>query len=200
MIRLALMGDSIAWGVGATREDDRLAGRLTRGLAQHDVTASTRVVAVPGARSAGLAAQVDGVLPWRPDVCVLVIGANDLTHLVPVAQAVADLDAAIGRLRRSGSEVVLAPAPDLSTVPHVPPAFRALVQAASVDLRRRQEEVATRLGARVADADGTSAADFRADTSLFAADRFHPSSAGYAVIAEALLPAVVAAALAGRQG
>ena len=35
---------------------------------------------------------------------------------------------------------------------------------------------------------------FAADNSLFSPDRFHPSSAGYAVIASALIPAVIAAA------
>ncbi|MEU8612754.1 SGNH/GDSL hydrolase family protein, partial [Actinoplanes sp. NPDC048791] len=48
-----------------------------------------------------------------------------------------------------------------------------------------------------------SAEAFAVDASLFSADRFHPSSAGYAVIAESLAPAVraaAAAALAGRAG
>ena len=39
---------------------------------------------------------------------------------------------------------------------------------------------------------------FGADPSLFSADRFHPSSAGYARIATALLPHVRAAARARR--
>jgi lysophospholipase L1-like esterase len=42
----------------------------------------------------------------------------------------------------------------------------------------------------------TSAA-FAADRSLFSRDRFHPSSAGYAMIANMLAPAVRAAAAAG---
>ncbi len=38
------------------------------------------------------------------------------------------------------------------------------------------------------------AARFAADPALFSADRFHPSAAGYAVIADALAPHVPAAA------
>jgi lysophospholipase L1-like esterase len=53
---------------------------------------------------------------------------------------------------------------------------------------------ATQAGAVVADPEGTTSEQFRADASLFSADRFHPSSAGYAVIAAALLPDVMAAA------
>lgn len=38
-------------------------------------------------------------------------------------------------------------------------------------------------------------ARFAGDERLFSADRFHPSAAGYAVIAEALAPQVLAAAV-----
>jgi lysophospholipase L1-like esterase len=53
--------------------------------------------------------------------------------------------------------------------------------------------VAVPLGARIADADGETTRAFAADPSLFSADRFHPSSAGYAAIAAALLPTTLAA-------
>lgn len=191
---LAMMGDSIAWGVGARTEDDRLAARLVRGLRNVGRPATAQVFAVPGARSEGLAGQVDRVVAWDPDVTVVIIGANDLTHFVPVEQAVSDFAEALRRLRASGGEVVLAPAPDLSTVPHVPPVLRPVVRAASDRLRRLQVAVARDLGARVADAEGVTADRFRSEPHLFSGDRFHPSSAGYAVIAESLLPEVVAAA------
>jgi lysophospholipase L1-like esterase len=100
----------------------------------------------------------------------------------------------VRRLRQAGVEVVVAPAPDLSAVPHVPVGMRPLVRAASDDLRQRQAAASRRLGARVADADGATSNAFRQDAALFSADRFHPSSAGYAVIARALLPEVLAAA------
>jgi lysophospholipase L1-like esterase len=194
VIRLALIGDSIAWGQGATRAEDRLANRLVRDLASRGIEATARVLAVPGARSSDLSSQVDRALDPLPDVAVLVIGANDLTHLVPVARAEADFTSAVRRLRQAGVEVVVAPAPDLSAVPHVPVGMRPLVRAASDDLRQRQAAASRRLGARVADADGATSNAFRQDAALFSADRFHPSSAGYAVIARALLPEVLAAA------
>jgi lysophospholipase L1-like esterase len=194
VIRLALIGDSIAWGQGATRAEDRLANRLVRDLASRGIEATARVLAVPGARSSDLSSQVDRALDPPPDVVVLVIGANDLTHLVPVPRAEADFTSAVRRLRQAGVEVVVAPAPDLSAAPHVPVGMRPLVRAASDDLRQRQAAASRRLGARVADADGATSNAFRQDAALFSADRFHPSSAGYAVIARALLPEVLAAA------
>ncbi len=195
MLRLALIGDSIAWGMGATAPESRLAARLTRRLREVGVDAVARVFAVPGARSSGLAPQVDQALGWSPDAAVIVIGANDLTHLEPVDAAIASLAEAVSRLRRAGSEVVLAPAPDLSMVPHVPPALRPLVQAASAEFRTGQIAAAEALGARVADPDASTAAVFRADRSLFSPDRFHPSDAGYEVIAAAIAPHLLAAAV-----
>ena len=49
-------------------------------------------------------------------------------------------------------------------------------------------------GGRVADPDQRASRAFSSDPSLFSADRFHPSSAGYAVIADSLLPVLVEAA------
>jgi len=193
-----VLGDSIAWGQGAARAADTLAERLLLGLGHDDVRAEARVLAVPGARSADLVRQVTSALSWPPQVVVLVVGANDLTHLVPVESAVADLSHAVRRLREADVEVVVAPTPDLSAVPHVPPAFRALVRAASTQLRLRQAEVVVGHGGRAADPDLVASRAFASDPSLFSADRFHPSSAGYAVIASALLPEVRAAVTALR--
>jgi len=195
-LRLAVLGDSIGWGQGASRPEHRPAARLAAGLGEHGIEVTTRVLAVPGARSADLRPQVDRAVGWPPDVAVVVIGANDLTHRVPAERAAADLAAGVERLRTVGCEVVVAPAPDLSAVPHVPDALRPAVRAGSEELRRRQVAAVTRLGARVADAEHDTSGAFRVDPTLFSADLFHPSSKGYAVIAAALLPAVLAAARA----
>jgi lysophospholipase L1-like esterase len=196
-LRLAVLGDSIAYGVGAARTSDTLASRLVRELAAGGIPAEARVFAVPGARSVDLGRQVRQAVSWQPGVAVIVIGANDLTRLVPADRAAADLRMAIGELRAGGAEVVVAPAPDLSVVPHVPAAMRGLVKVGSTRLRRAQAAVTIAEGGRVADPEARASAAFARDASLFCRDRFHPSSAGYAVIAEALAPAVREAAGGG---
>ncbi|HYF74343.1 MAG TPA: SGNH/GDSL hydrolase family protein [Nocardioides sp.] len=197
-LRLAVLGDSIAFGQGATRPEDRLSSRLVRGLQDAAWTVRSRVVAVPGARSAGLAAQVDLVEEDAPDVAVVVIGANDLTHFTPVDRAAAALEDALRRLRSLGTEVVVAPAPDMSAVPLVPVQLRPVVREVSLRLRAAQAAAIRRHGAWLADPAHTTSAAFEADASLFSADHFHPSSEGYAVIAAALLPVVLDAAEAVR--
>ncbi len=193
-LRLAVLGDSIGYGTGAARAADSLGPRLVAALAGADVRAEYRVFAVPGAVSADLAAQVDRARAWRPQLVVVVIGANDLTHLVPAERAASALGAAVRALRAAGAQVVLAPAPDLSIVPHVPPFLREIVRAGSAVLRAAQVRVVRAEGGLVADADGATSAAFAADPGLFSADRFHPSGAGYAVIARALAPVVEDAA------
>jgi lysophospholipase L1-like esterase len=193
-LKLAVLGDSIAWGQGATRERDRLSHRLSEGLAVHGFETETRVFAVRGARSLGLAAQVDRALEWSPALVVVVIGANDLTHLEPVEPAVAALADAVRRLRSRGADVVVAPAPDLSAVPHVPVFLREVVRAAGETFRARQVSAVIAEGGRIGDPEKRASRAFAADPSLFSADRFHPSSAGYSVIADSLLPALVQAA------
>ena len=101
----------------------------------HDVELTVR--AVPGAVSADLAAQVRRVVP-AADLAVVVVGANDLARLVPTERAAAALGDAVRALRAAGTDVVVVPAPDMSSIPFVPPALRPVVRAASAQLQRMQ--------------------------------------------------------------
>ncbi len=193
-MRLAVFGDSIAFGQGASDPSHTIGVRLVVGLQRAGTPTVLRVFAVPRARSDALDAQVRAARGWRPHLAVIIVGANDLTHFVPPDQAVAALGAAVRELRDYGCSVVVVPAPDLSVVPWVPPEWQTLVRSVSGSLRAGQVRAATAAGARVADVNGSTAAAFAADPNLFSADRFHPSSAGYALIAAAIEPAVRAAA------
>jgi len=199
-IRLAVLGDSIGAGQGASDPSETLAARLTAGLAVYHIEATTRVFAVSGAGSSALRAQVGRALRWDPDVAVVVIGSNDLTRRTPPESAARALGHAVRQLRADGVEVVVAPAPDLSVVPHVPSGLRAVVRAASVLLRDHQIAQVTAEGGQVADIEGLTSRTFASDPSMFSSDRFHPSSAGYAVIADSLLPLVLDAAKAAATG
>ncbi len=200
-LRLAVLGDSIGAGHGASEPEDTLSRRLVRGLRDAGFDARGRVFALAGAGSDSLAGQADKALEWQPRLAVIVIGANDVVARRPPQEAAELLGHAVRRLRDDGIEVVVAPAPDLSTTPRVPSFLRGAVHAASERIRRAQVVSATAAGAVVADPDGRTSEAFRHDHALFSADRFHPSSAGYAVIAGELLPYVLAAAtsVTGRE-
>lgn len=195
--RFLVLGDSIAHGTGALRAEDTLGRRLAAALTDAGFDVDLHVVAVPGAVSADLPRQVRAAAPRAADLALVVVGANDLTRLVPPEQAAASLDAALRTLRAGGTDVVVVPAPDMSSVPFVPPALRPLVRAACAQLQHRQGAVAEAAGATVAAVTEVNRV-FGTDPAMFAADRFHPSSAGYARIAAALTPVVLAAARARR--
>lgn len=199
-LRFVVLGDSIAHGTGAHRVEDTLGRRLAAALTDEGFAVDLHVVAVPGAVSAHLSAQVRRAEPLAADLALVLIGANDLARFVPADAAAADLGSAVSALRRGGADVLVVLAPDMSAVPFVPPAFRPAVQAACALLQQRQARAAEAAGARVADVGGLIGRAFADDLALFSADRFHPSSAGYARIAGALVPHVVAAAIARRDG
>jgi lysophospholipase L1-like esterase len=193
-LRLVVLGDSIAHGTGAARAEDALGPRLARELSADGFDVDLSVLAVPGAVSRDLAPQVRRALPLRPDLAVVVIGANDLARFVPPASAAADLGAAVAALRDVGAAVVVVPAPDLALVPWIPAAYRSVITAACTRLRSRQTAVVREHGGRPAEIADEVGAAFGADPAMFSGDRFHPSSAGYARIAAALAPTVLAAA------
>ncbi len=137
---LLLLGDSIAAGLGAERRKDTLGGRLSKGLAQHTGRAvRLRTAAVVGSESSELAAQLATLAPsYAPDLAVIVVGGNDVTHRVPVAESVAHLEAAIRDLRARGTEVVVGTCPDLGALRPVPQPLRSLGSRASRQLAAAQ--------------------------------------------------------------
>ena len=183
-----VLGDSLAYGTGAASAADTLGSRLTRVLRESGRATELSVVAVPGATSLGLAEQLDRAAAADADVALLVVGANDVTRQVPADRSAAAIGAAVRTLRERGTDVLVVPTPDLSSVAWVPPAFRTVVAAVCDQLRARQTAAVQAAGGVVAPVGPELSARFAADPALFSPDRFHPSSAGYALVAEALAP------------
>lgn len=196
-LELLLLGDSLAAGLGAHRRKDTLGGRLAKGLARETGRpVRLRTAAVVGSESSDLAAQVDS-LPsdYRADVAVIVVGGNDVTHRVPASDAARHLSLAIENLLARGTGVVVGTCPDLGALRPVPQPLRALGSRASRQLAAAQAAVAAAAGAASVDLRSAVGPVFISDPDdMFSLDRFHPSALGYRRTAEALLPAVVAAA------
>ncbi|MFD7658485.1 SGNH/GDSL hydrolase family protein [Actinosynnema sp. NPDC059797] len=193
-LRFRVFGDSLAFGVGCTSAEQTLGHRLADALRADGHHVDLGVHAVSGARSIDLAEQVREALPGGVDLALLVIGANDLTSFTPPAIGARLLHDAVANLRRAGAAVVVATAPDLGIVSHVPPAYRELVSRASEMYARVQADAVRLAGGTVATVGPELFARFKAEPALFSGDRFHPSPAGYALIADALAPHVRCAA------
>ncbi len=194
-IHLAVLGDSVAAGLGADSAADTVGVVLAKGM----VAATGRPVilinhAVVGARSAGLEKQVDRTLSARPHVAVVLIGANDVTHMVPRRRAAADLARQLDRLVAAGCGVVVGTCPDLGTIRPVGPPLRWYARTSSRQLARAQRQAAAAAGVRSVDLYHLLGPEFTANAeTLFGADRFHPSSLGYRRLGATLLPPALAA-------
>ena len=195
-VDLLLLGDSLAAGLGAEHRKQTLGGRIAKALARElQQPVRLHTAAVVGSESSALEHQLDS-LPegYRSDVAVIVVGGNDVTHLIPPSSASAQLERAILRLQDAGTPVVVGTCPDLGTLRPVPQPLRALLSRMSRRLALEQTRVAWRTGAVPVDLRHLVGPTFHAEPDeMFSLDRFHPSATGYRRTAEALLPAVVTA-------
>ncbi|MCT9080059.1 SGNH/GDSL hydrolase family protein [Streptomyces fulvoviolaceus] len=197
-LRLTMLGDSTAAGQGVHRAGQTPGALLASGLAAvAERPVDLRNVALPGATSDDLDRQVALTLanPARvPDVCVIMIGANDVTHRMSAALSVRHLSSAVRRLRTAGAEVVVGTCPDLGTVEQVQQPLRWLARRASRQLAAAQTIGAVEQGGRTVSLGDLLGPEFAANPrELFGPDNYHPSAEGYATAAMAILPTVCAA-------
>jgi len=120
------------------------------------------------------------------------IGANDVTHRVLPAESVRHLGEAVRRLRAAGVEVVVGTCPDLGTVQPIRHPLRLVARRWSRSLAAAQTIAVVEAGGRSVSLADLLGAEFEHKAhEFFGPDRFHPSPAGYAAAAEALLPSAI---------
>jgi lysophospholipase L1-like esterase len=189
-VRLVLLGDSTAAGVGAGSTDASVGGGLAARLAADGHHVLLSGVGVSGSQTGDLGPQVSRALLGQPDVAVILVGANDATHLSMGARMTGPLTEAIRRLRAAGVPVVLGTCPDLSGPRAFLRPLRDIHAAVGRRVASRQTEAGSAAGAVCVDLARLTGPAFHADPTTFSSDRFHPSDRGYALWADALLPAL----------
>ncbi|WP_206319123.1 SGNH/GDSL hydrolase family protein [Actinacidiphila epipremni] len=197
-LRLVFLGDSTAAGQGVHRARETPGALLASGLAAVAERPVQLVnVAQPGAQSDDLPRQVELVLDPvapPPDVAVIMIGANDVTHRMPPATSVRLLSDAVRRLRAAGVEVVVGTCPDLGSVEPVYQPLRWLARRMSRQLAAAQTIAVVEAGGRTVSLGDLLGPEFEArPRELFGPDNYHPSAEGYATAAMAVLPTLCAA-------
>lgn len=196
-VELLVLGDSTAAGMGADTRYQTVGAILATGLAAimgRPVRLTNE--AVIGAESSDLNAQLSRALARvdQPDAAVVLIGANDVTHRIDRATSVRHLERTVRYLRTLSVPVVVGTCPDLGTVEPIPFPLNQLLRRWSRDLAAAQTVAAVEAGARTVSMADLLGPEFEASPSvMFSQDRFHPSAAGYARVASALLPSVAAA-------
>ncbi|GAC1429527.1 MAG: SGNH/GDSL hydrolase family protein [Thermoanaerobaculia bacterium] len=176
-----VLGDSTAAGVGADYEDGIAIGTArTLGLSQR-VTMTN--LGVSGARIDDVVReQLPAAVKLRPDVVLLSVGANDVTHLTFVRSMRASLQRIVRELRLANPAVriVVTGSPDMGAPPRIPAFLRGIASWRTKRVNRMFEEEAGASNLTLAPIAAETGPLFRRDHSLFAADRFHPNQRGYA--------------------
>jgi lysophospholipase L1-like esterase len=196
--RMLVLGDSGAAGLGADAPQDTVAVRVAQGLsAATGRPVELRNLAVVGAQTSHVPAQVVAgyeAFGRRPDVVLLLIGANDVTHRVRPQTSVRELREVVSGLVADGCDVVVGCCPDLGTVEPLPNPLRVIGRRLSRTLAAAQALVTQEAGGHPVELGSILGPEFAAQPGeYFSEDRFHPSSLGYRRLAEVLVPAVCAA-------
>jgi lysophospholipase L1-like esterase len=187
----AVLGDSTAVGLGVERAAETPGVLIASALAELAERPVRLVrVAVTGAESRELDEQVDRALAEKPDVALIMVGANDVTKFNKPAVSVRHLENAVRRLIEAGCEVVVGTCPDLGTVRPIAQPLRLLARRWSRQMAAAQTIAVVEAGGRTVSLGSVLGPAFASDHSMFSSDEFHPSAVGYAQAAAVLLPSV----------
>lgn len=181
-LRLLLLGDSSAAGVGVAEQSDALTGRLVALLAV-DHRVHWRLEAATGDRLVDLLARLDTLAHEDFDAIVVAIGVNDATAGTGTAAWRKGLRRLLDGLdMRFGAPVALVCAiPPMQAFPALPWPLAGWLGMAAARLNEASRAVlAGRLRAHFVDF------DFDPDPRWMCEDGFHPSAAGYRRWAQAL--------------
>jgi lysophospholipase L1-like esterase len=193
-IQFVVLGDSSAAGMGAETAQQTVGAIIANGLsALSGRPVQLTNVAVIGAESAGLDQQLVDALERvnNPDVALILIGANDVTHRIDKSVAVRHLEQTVSALRGTDCEVIVGTCPDLGTIEPVAQPLRLLARRWSRDLAAAQTVAVVGAGGRTVSLGDLLGPQFATlSHEMFSPDRFHPSPAGYARVASALLPSL----------
>ena len=128
-IKIVLLGDSSAAGYGVDRVEETPGALLASGAAERaDRRVYLRAFAKVGARSSDLEGQLDRALPIEPDVAVILIGVNDVTHRVRPPPPSAPSPRPCAGSRRRTSRSLVGTCPDLGTVKPIPPPLKQVAR------------------------------------------------------------------------
>lgn len=194
---VVVIGDSSAAGMGADHAHQTVGAIVANGVAAltgRPVRLTNR--AVVGAESSDLERQLANALEdvMRPDVVLVMVGANDVTHRIERTASVRHLEQTVRRIRALGSEVVVGTCPDLGALRPVPQPLRSLGSRASRQLAAAQAAATVRAGGHAVSLARVVGPFFISNPDeMFSLDRFHPSALGYRRTASALLPSLLTA-------
>lgn len=175
-LRLMIIGDSSALGIGVTTQSDALLGQLTKRLEDH-ATVAYELVAQTGARTVDVLGWIDDLPETKYDVVVTALGVNDVTKGVSLRRWLRQQALLVDQItsRFGCAKVIVSGLPPVGQFPLLPHPLRWVLgrQAARFDRH---------LHALAAQRSDCVALQFNMglDESNMSADGFHPGPTVYA--------------------
>lgn len=177
----AVLGDSTAVGQG---------GDYTKGItvstagfiAEKGYRVTYQNFAISGARAADVrTTQTAKATAVNPDVVLIAVGANDVTHLTRITSVLRDIRATIDALQSTNSDIriFLTGSPEMGSVPRFPQPTKQLAKLQTARINQSIQKLAQEKGAIFVPIAEKTGPYFAKHPELFAADRFHPQTVGY---------------------
>lgn len=174
-IRVLILGDSSAAGVGVAVQHDALSGRLAHHLGAH-ARVQWRLIAKCGATSRDVTGWLGEVTPEPVDWVLIGLGLNDVTRGVPLRRWLARQRAIADRLRRDwgNPRIIFTGLPPVRRFPLLPQPLRWLVGLRAERFDRHRIEM-------VNDDPQLFNLPFEGDLDpeMMAEDRYHPGAQIY---------------------
>ena len=196
-VRIVVLGDSLAFGTGASAPRNAFIFRAYLRVREQHPGSRVDNFAISGATVADvLRLQAPRLAHARADVVVVCVGGNDVVHRVAAADFARTYASLVARVRtvQPHAAVVCCGVPDVG----LSPLFTGADHDAVTRLSRQNDAairaVAARTGAAFVDLYATTQRQHGDVNRFLSEDRFHPSDAGYAQLADALAPALLRAA------
>jgi lysophospholipase L1-like esterase len=183
-LTLVVLGDSSVAGVGADAAEDTLTYGVAKALSDQ-YRVSLHALGVSGSRLANVVnqqlPQLEGL---EADIVLVCVGTNDVTHGTTIREARRQLRLLVEGLAlvAPDAKVIVSglPPAETSTAFHRP--LRDLLGFRALLFTRLYRAELTPNGISVFDIAKLTKSAFHGKREMFSADRFHPSSAGYAFL------------------
>lgn len=183
VLRYAVLGDSTTISQGGDYNEG-YARETARFLAGNGFRVSLQNFGQSGATAADVASnQAPKASEFNPDIALIAVGANDVTHLTSLSSIRESLKETIGTLKRANPDVriILTGSPQMGAVPRFPQPSSYLAGVRTGQVNEVVRDI-------VANEESVYFAPIAAETGprfaatpdkLFARDLFHPNTQGY---------------------
>jgi len=187
--RIVALGDSLAFGTGATHPENAFIFRAYLRVRETHPGSRIDNLAIPGATARDvLRLQAPRLAHEVADAVIVCVGGNDVVRRVDAAAFAQTYAALVARIRalQPHAALLCCGVPDVG----LSPLFTGIDDADIAQLSRADDRavstIAVRAGATFVDLFGATVK--HQGNRFLSEDRFHPSDAGYAVLAGVLAP------------